>query len=197
MYSSRKKPSPAWPTRRRGHNVTKGNASKGESFGLNASVTYNITGSRLTYQSTFDGAAQLQLYYGGAVPFFDAPDFRLPFNEGFFTLNFSSLSIPTGKTLSILGVASEEVTPNGYEGNGTLLDVATSGSQTINIPVPDTFTANHSQIDALFVTFTPPNGASFQLDSIEFTAVPEPSALLLMGLGGVMMLLARRAVASC
>ena len=54
------------------------------------------------------------------------------------------------------------------------------------------FATYESTIDAFDINIIPPPGASFQLDSITFTPVPEPTTLTLLALGVVGLAVMRR-----
>lgn len=161
---------------------------------LNGSSTYSLGNSVLDYQSTSDGSASIHLTYGALALFGPKQDLALPYNAGTLTVSFQSLSIPAGETFTMNGKMFFDTAPpnaNTFQGVGSLTQLTGPTSQLV-FTYPLDLSASSSQIDVFELDITPPAGTAFQLDSITFTPVPEPSTLVLLTLGAVSMLVRKR-----
>jgi hypothetical protein len=180
----------------RGHMINRGNGS--EVFQANNPVTFSIntTGgnSFLDYQSTAGGACKFSLYYGGVYnP--SSFDLALPFTAGSFVLNFRDVSLPEGTSLNISSDAWQDFGNGHYSGFGATQSISVSGPQTITMPLQVVFAPTITHTDGFEVDIVPPNGASYQLDSISFIPVPEPNSFALLSMGAIgLALISRRRV---
>src|SRR5262249_8753251 len=136
--------------------------------------------------------AGIKLDYGGVASFHDL---ALPFNAGTLTINFSALAIPDSATFAMTGIidydTSRFATAMNFNGVvNTIQQIGPTTQRSFAIPLDPG--ALSSKIDSMSFIVEPPYGAAFQVDSVTFTPVPEPSTLTLLAIGVVGLAVARR-----
>lgn len=77
------------------------------------------------------------------------------------------------------------------EGTGTNsgAPAGSFASNTVDLTLPSSYTGS---LDQLYLSFKNRNGGQFLMDDVTVTAVPEPSSVALLGLGGLALILRRR-----
>ncbi len=156
---------------------------------LISGITYSITGGRAL--GTEAGDIETNGAGGDTIvfTFSDAVDFSISNTIGTGANNFLTTNTAISNTfVADAGIWSTAITNTDVVDtiNGTTL---TLNTQATGIQAEDVWgTATVS--GATTITWTVPNSAN--LESFNFTAVPEPSSTALLGLGGLALLARRR-----